>query len=101
MISGEKNFEEILKKYDRLIVVFGHPKCKPCQSIMLKLPFYLYKLHKRSITMKFCNVKENSTLAKSQDVQIVPTLVLYKDWKQVKKLEDENKIFEFLKYWNK
>lgn len=101
MISWEKNFNEELERFTNLVVIFGHPKCKPCQTIMFKLPFYLYKLYKRKITMKFCNVKENSILAKNLGVQITPTLIYYKNWKQTVKIEDENKIFDFLKNWNK
>jgi len=43
MISSEYDFNKIKDK-NKLIVVFWHPKCKPCQKIMFKILFTYIKL---------------------------------------------------------
>ena len=97
MVGGKENLPETIKKYDDLIIIFGHPKCKPCQQIMMKLPIYIFKIWKKKSHLKFCNVKQNCETCKIHGIKVAPTLVLYKAWKEILKLEDEKEIFKFLK----
>jgi len=97
MISWEKSLESCIKNHKKLIIIFWHPKCKPCQMIMLKIPYLYIKCLVKWITLKFCNVLENSDSCKKLWIQIVPYLFYFKNWEIVKKIDTESDIFKFLK----
>lgn len=92
-----KNIWDILEKNKNLIIIFGHPKCKPCQKIMFLIPIIFIKSKLAWYTLRFCNVLEHKEKSKELWINITPTLLVYKDSEIYKKIEDENEIFNFLK----
>ncbi len=93
----KKSIEEVLEKNKNLIIIFGHPKCKPCQKIMFSIPIIYIKAKIKWYSLKFCNVIENKEKSKNLWISITPSLMVYKDSKIDKKIEVESEIFEFLK----
>lgn len=100
MIWWEK-IENILAKNKNLIIIFGHPKCKPCQKIMFMIPIIFIKAKFAWYSLRFCNVIEHKEKSKNLWISITPSLLVYKNTEIYKKIEDENEIFEFLKILNK
>lgn len=96
MIWGKK-IDEILKKNKNLIIIFGHPKCKPCQKIMFMIPVIFIKSLLDWYTLRFCNVIEHKEKSKELWINITPTLLVYRNAEILKKIENEKEIFEFLK----
>jgi hypothetical protein len=92
-----KNINKILEKNKNLIIIFGHPKCKPCQKIMFWLPIIFIKSYINWYTLRFCNVIENKEKSKDLWISITPTLLVYKNAEIYKKIKNEKEIFEFLK----
>lgn len=94
-------FDDLIKNNKKFIIIFGHPKCKPCQKIMCRLPIVMIKALLNWYTLKFCNVLENSAKCKEMWINHTPTLYVYENAKLVLKIEDETKFFEFLKTFKK
>ncbi|MDD5213198.1 MAG: thioredoxin domain-containing protein [Candidatus Gracilibacteria bacterium] len=94
---GAKKIDEILEKNKNLIIIFGHPKCKPCQKIMFMIPIIFIKSKLNGYTLRFCNVIEHKEKSKDLGISITPTLLVYKNAEIYKKIENEKKIFDFLK----
>ncbi len=92
-----KNIDEILEKNKNLIIIFGHPKCKPCQKIMFMIPIIYLKSKIAWYTLRFCNVIEHKEKSKELWISITPTLLVYKNAEIYKKIENEKEIFDFLK----
>ncbi len=99
MIWSEK-IENILAKNRNLIIIFGHPKCKPCQKIMFLIPIIYIKSKLAWYNLRFCNVLEHKEKSKKIWINITPTLLVYKDSEINKKIENEKEIFNFLKNYN-
>lgn len=95
MISGQ-TLDEIVSKNKKLIIIFGHPKCKPCQRIMLKLPILFPKTLFYWYALRFCNVLENPKKCKEIWVSHTPSLFVYKNWKLDLKISDDREIENFL-----
>lgn len=89
MVSGRENLEKHLKKNKKMLIIFWHPLCGPCKKIMFLTPilytFYALKWFK----MKFIDIKENLDIAEFLDIKVTPTMISFKEWKPVKKFEDE------------
>ncbi len=96
MLRNPEELKKIVWKNRKSVVVFGHPLCKPCQKIMIMLPFVFLKMKIKWYTLNFCNIKEVEECAISFWITKTPTLVILEKWEIVKKIEDENDIFKFL-----
>lgn len=96
MIKTESEYDKILKKRKKIVIIFWHPLCKPCQDIMLRLPYFLYKSFRKKQTLKFCNIKENKDIYKNLFIKKTPTLIYYESWHERQRLENEKYIFDFL-----
>jgi hypothetical protein len=92
----DNKIDEILKNNKNLIIIFGHPKCKPCQKIMFMIPIIFIKSMFAWYTLRFCNVIEHKEKSKELWISITPTLLLYKNTEIYKKIENEKEIFKFL-----
>lgn len=95
-----KNIDNIVKQNKNLIIIFGHPKCKPCQKIMFKIPIIFFSALINKYTLKFCNVLENKAKAKEIWIIHTPSLIVYKNGTLFKKIIDEKEINLFLKNFN-
>lgn len=88
MIWNNHSLDSIIKDHSKLIIIFGHPLCGVCKKIMFKIPL-IYPYYKfKGYTLKFSNVKENcERCIKNYNINVVPTLIIYKNWKEVKRYE--------------
>ena len=96
MIRSKAEMERYKKKYRNLVVIFGHPLCGPCQQIMMKLPYYMYKAVRNKYTLKFCNINELKSIAKEYGITITPTLIYFKQTEEYKRYDDPEKLLNFL-----
>nr|MDD3720827.1 thioredoxin family protein [Candidatus Gracilibacteria bacterium] len=96
MLRTPEELKNLIEKKKKSVVVFGHPLCKPCQKIMMKLPIIYLKLKFRGYTLNFCNIKEIIECAKTLGIKKTPTLIVYKNGELVKRIDDEKEIFAFL-----
>ncbi|MHA1144590.1 MAG: thioredoxin family protein [Candidatus Helarchaeota archaeon] len=71
------NFDEIIKKSDRIIVDFWSPTCVPCR--LMEPVFKKLALEYRGkVTFGKINVSANSLIASRYGVMAVPTFLLFK-----------------------
>lgn len=96
MLRSPDELKKLLEKKKKSVIVFWHPLCKPCQKIMMMLPFIYTKLKFMWYTLNFCNIKEVVECAKVLWITKTPTLIVYKNWELVKRIDDEKEIFHFL-----
>ncbi len=92
MVWWKQKLPDIIDKYDKLVVIFGHPLCKPCQQIMIKVPIIYLKLKRKWYVLKFCNVIE----CKNYQISKVPTLIEFNKWLEKKRIEEDD-IFKYLR----
>lgn len=97
MIWWYSNLEKTIKNNKKLLIVFWHPKCKPCQKIMFKIPIIYFKTNKKNITLRFCNVLENCEECKKNWITLTPILRYYENWNLIDNITDEKEIFTYLK----
>ena len=89
MVWWENNLDKVINENNKIIIIFWHPLCIPCQKIMLLMPviyvYYTIKWYK----LKFCNVKENCQECERSFIKTTPTLIVYEKSIEKIKLEDE------------
>lgn len=89
MVWWKNNLEKLIKENKKLVIIFWHPLCIPCQKIMFKIPvIYLYYKFKW-YNLKFCNVKENCKSCEKNLIHTTPTMIIYKEHKEYKRYEDK------------
>lgn len=97
MIPSYEKFEETLAKHKKVLIIFWHPLCVPCKKIMCLTPF-LYIFYKiKWIQMKFCDIRENKKIAETLKITTTPSMIIYADWKILKRFEDEQVMKNILK----
>ena len=90
MVWWKNNLNKVIEENKKLIIIFWHPLCGPCKKIMIKIPiiFFYYKI--KWYNLKFCNVQENCSSCMEKMVHTTPTLVIYKNGKELKRYEDND-----------
>lgn len=75
---------EVLKAAGLVVVDFWAPWCAPCVAFAPKFAEYSEKL----LDVKFCklNVDEAPESAKKSTVRAIPTLILFRDGKEAKRV---------------
>ncbi len=99
MITSVLDFEKLVKKSKKLIVIFWTPKCIWCQKVLFKYPLFLYNAKKTKNILKFCDIKSHKSF-KNIWIKSTPTLRAYKNWKLKEIIENDNEILTYLtKLW--
>ena len=75
----EENFDEISRKYPRLLLDFTATWCGPCKALEPMLKEIVGTIENENFAMGKVNVDDNQELALKFDVMNVPTMVFLKD----------------------
>jgi len=78
--ATDENFDEIISKYDVVVVDFWAPWCGPCRLIAPVIE-KLAKEMKGKVVFAKLNVDENPKMAMRYRVMSIPTLILFKEGK--------------------
>ena len=85
-IKNEQDFEEMVLKANRPVLVdFWAPWCGPCKMVAPELEAVEEEMNEKAIVAKI-NVDENQKLAGIFNVMGIPTLLVFKDGKEVNRL---------------
>ena len=77
---NEGNFDEVISKYDTVVVDFWAPWCGPCRLIAPIIE-QLAKEMKGKVVFAKLNTDENPRIAMRYRVMSIPTLILFKNGK--------------------
>jgi len=83
--ATDENFDEIISKYDAVVVDFWAPWCGPCRLIAPVIE-KLAKEMKGKVVFAKLNVDENPKMAMRYRVMSIPTLILFKEGKMADRL---------------
>ena len=85
-ISGENDFNNQIQNDGRPILVdFWAPWCGPCKMVAPELEAVALEYEGKAIVAKV-NVDEQQKLATHYNVMSIPTLLLFKDGKEVERI---------------
>ena len=83
---NQDNFEKEILKSDKLVMVdFWAPWCMPCKLIAPAVEKLAEEMKDRVSVLK-SNVDENPDIATDLSIMNIPTLVLFKDGKEVSRI---------------
>ncbi len=75
-------YEDIIKSSDLVLVEFYSPDCSHCKRMMPLMEEVKKKIAGMAMTYRY-DADENEKLADLENVQTLPTFILYKDGKEV------------------
>mgnify|MGYP003394371038 CR=1 FL=1 len=82
----DSNFKELLKSSKEVVMVdFWAPWCGPCKMVGPVVE-EIAKLYKGKIKVGKINIDDNSDTANEYSVMSIPTLILFKDGKELTRL---------------
>lgn len=94
----EKNFKtEVLDSKNAILVDFFATWCGPCQ--MLSPVLEELSRSRAEVVIAKVDIDRNMSIAKNYGIQVVPTLLLFKNGKVVNKTEgymDKNELSDFI-----
>ena len=83
IIDIDGNFDELIKQEKKLVLAdFWATWCQPCRAIG-ELIKQLVKEHENGIAVYKINVDNEQTLLERFDIKAVPTLIIFKNEKEV------------------
>lgn len=80
--ATEKNFDELLSGEKPLMVDFGAEWCGPCK-VLAPMIAELAETYKEQSLIVACDVEENNDIAVRYSIQSIPTVIFFKDGKEV------------------
>lgn len=84
-VTSNEQFEELLKKNERVVIKFGTPTCKPCNKIAPHLET-LAQQYSSKLVAANVHPEHLEALAEKYDVEFWPMFVFFKNNQQVKEL---------------
>lgn len=85
-VSNASDFNDKILKSDKPVLVdFWAPWCGPCKMVAPELEAVALEYEDKAIIAKI-NVDEQQQLASQYDVMSIPTLLVFKDGKEVNRL---------------
>ncbi len=100
---NEENFDEVIKKNEKVVVDFWASWCMPCRMVA---PIFenLAKKYKDQIIFAKVNVDENPNIASKFGIMSIPNFIIFKNGEKVGEIVGampektlEEKILSFLK----
>ena len=85
IVDGKDFSERILKTDKPVLVDFWAPWCGPCKMVAPELEAVASEYEDKAVVVKV-NVDEQQELANQYNVMGIPTLLLFKDGKEVDRL---------------
>ncbi|MCX7821754.1 MAG: thioredoxin [Brevinematales bacterium] len=82
---NDGNFNEALKKYEKLVVDFWADWCMPCKMLAPIIDSLSGELRGRVVFAKL-NTDENPIVSAEYNVESIPTLLLFQNGKQINRL---------------
>lgn len=80
--ATENNFDELLGSGKPLMVDFGAEWCGPCKALA-PMVAELAEAYGQQATIATCDVEENNDLAVRYSIRNVPTIIFFKDGKEI------------------
>ena len=80
--ATEKNFDELLSMEKPLMVDFGAEWCGPCKALA-PMVAELAEACKEQAVIAACDVEENNDIAVRYSIRNIPTVIFFKDGKEV------------------
>ena len=80
--ATEKNFDELLSMEKPLMVDFGAEWCGPCKALA-PMVAELAEAYKEQAVIAACVVEENNDIAVRYSIRNIPTVIFFKDGKEV------------------
>ncbi|MEW6620135.1 MAG: thioredoxin [bacterium] len=82
--ATDSNFDELLKSRELLVIDFWAEWCGPCQRLTPIIEKVANEYAGRIIVAKL-NVDENTNIATKYMIMSIPTLIFFKDGKEINK----------------
>jgi thioredoxin 1 len=82
-ISKQIDFQKLINEQELFLVDFYASWCYPCQKLMPVLDEYFSK--NKNISLVKIDIDQNPDITKENKVNTFPTLVLYKNGKEIKR----------------
>ena len=82
------NFDEIVNKEHLILVDFYAPTCAPCRKMMVTIEEIATEYKDKVVVAKI-DGSVNTDIASKQSVSGIPTSILYKDGKEVNRLNGQ------------
>lgn len=96
---NKENFKELLNSQGVLLVDFFATWCGPCKMLAPTIED-LDKMYENKATIAKIDIDENEELAMEYSVEAVPTVIIFKDGNQKKRITGVRDIEEYKKAIN-
>lgn len=94
---GSNEFENRLKSSEYVIIDFSSPGCAPCKKVPPILEKVIEELKETKISCFELNVVDNTEIAREYFILGVPTTIIFKNGKEIKRFNSVPKKDKIIK----